>query len=178
MRDKQGFTITELLVYVGVAALIVTSSLSIIWTTIADQNKSKSSTLVNETGDLVLDRIGEFSKEANSIDSNTVFNSTTGKLVLSYLNKSDITIEAYDTTVQLGDNSVSTTKLKVQSGSSFSKDIVPDKVRVKKFLLKDLSNSSSYSFKVILALERLNPPTKSYHAEQTWTTAFTLRAKK
>jgi len=178
MKNNKGLTIIELLVYVGISALIVTASLTIIWTTIGDQNKSESSTLVNETGDLVLDRVGEFSKEADSIDSDTVFDTNKGKLILNYLNKPDITVEAYDTSVQLGGSSVSTTKLKVQSGGSLSKDIVPDEIKVKKFLLKDLSNSSSYSFKLVLTLERLNPLTKSYQAEQSWTTGFTLRAKK
>ncbi|PSO44198.1 MAG: hypothetical protein BRC22_02825, partial [Parcubacteria group bacterium QH_9_35_7] len=83
MKNNRGLTIIELLVYVGISALVVTAILTIIWTTIEDQSKSESSTLVNETGDLVLDRVGEFSKEADSIDSNTVFGANKGKLILN-----------------------------------------------------------------------------------------------
>lgn len=115
ITNKQGFTLTELIVYIAISALVVTASLSMIWNIIQDQNKSKNTTLVNETGDLIMDRVGQYSKEAIKVSSETVFNSSTGKLVLNMNRKPNRVIEAYDTTVTIGGATKNTTKIRSRS---------------------------------------------------------------
>lgn len=69
MRNKRGFTLIELILYVGVAAFVLTAAVSFAALLIRTQTKNRTIAEVNEQGTLVMQTISRAIQTANSINS-------------------------------------------------------------------------------------------------------------
>lgn len=175
---KQGFTLIEIVIYFALVSLVLGSVTTFTWNLIQDQQKQSSLAEVNDNAEFVIDKVGYYTRRANKIHSNTEFGTEKGQLVLTFPSSSKLTIDTYQTQVNLEKTSVTTTKLRYQRSGKSAYDLTSDLMKVKKFKLTDRSNSSSDALQVNLKLSRLNPANSNmYEAVQTFQAAFTTRLR-
>ncbi|NQT50352.1 prepilin-type N-terminal cleavage/methylation domain-containing protein [Candidatus Kuenenbacteria bacterium] len=175
---RKGFTLIEIIIYLGIVTVLLTACLSFAWVIINDQIKQEQLTEVNDAGTFVLDKITYHSKRANAINAQTLYDLNPGKLILNYVSGPQITIDTYEKQITLGDTQTTITKLRLQHGSDPAVDITGDKINVTNFTISDLSNANAYTIQIEFAIETVNPTnSKTYEAQNSWTTSVTLRKR-
>lgn len=71
MVENKGFTLIEILVVVGVLAIIVTMGSSMFFSILKGSTKTKTANLVKQNGDYALEVIARMIRNAKEIDENT-----------------------------------------------------------------------------------------------------------
>lgn len=176
--NQKGFTLIEFIIYIGIVTLVLIASLTFAWTLINDQIKQERLIEVNDNGSFVLEKISYYTKRAASLDAQTIYDINPGKLVLNYSSNPQVIIDTYQKEVTLGEISTTIIKLRIKIGAEPAIDIISDKINVTNFIITDLSNASAVTLKIDLSLEAVNPSkSKTYEAQNSWTTSFTLRKK-
>lgn len=174
--NKKGFTLVELIVYIGIVSIVVVPLTTITWMLIGDQVKQERITEVNDIGTFALQRISQETKEASSINVGTVFDTNPGTLTLEFSDKDNITFDTYEKAIVVGSQNVVIRTLRITEGSNPSVDLTSDLLSVSQFYITDRSTSSATSIQIELGVEAVNPTnTKAYEAQNSWATSITLR---
>lgn len=174
----RGFILLEFLLYIGIATLVLITSVNFAWTLINDQIKQEQLSKVIDNGSFVLDKTSYYSKRADSLDGQTIYGVHPGKLILNYMSNPQTTIDTYQKEIIVGEAPVIITKLRLREGANPAIDITSDEVDVKNFVVTNMSTVSATVFRINLNLEAINPgASKVYEAQNSWTTSFTLRKR-
>ena len=178
MNNKKGFSLVEIMIYFALVSMVLVAATTFTWNLIKEQEKQQSLSEVNENGSFVMDKIGHNIIRASDIGTDTKFDTNLGKLVLTFPNSSELAIDTYEKTINIGEGTATTTKLRyTQDGNSV--DLTSDIVDVERFELIDFSNSNAHSVRIKLKIHRLNPSnSKIYEAEQSWQSSYTIRKRK
>lgn len=177
MKNK-GFSLMEIIIYFALVSIVLVAATTFTWNLIKEQEKQQSLSEVNENGSFVMDKIGTNIRKAEDIHSDTMFETQLGKLVLTFPESSKLTIDTYEKTINIGESTATTTKLRYTQDSN-SVDLTSDVVDVDRFELIDFSNSNAHSIKINLKIHRLNPTnSKIYEAKQTWQSSYTIRKRR
>jgi len=173
---RQGFSLIEYVIYIGIVAIVLTSSLSFAWMMINDQVKLDAEIDVNTTGALVIEKLGYYIERVDNIDSLTLYGVDSGRIVLNYATNPQITIDTYQKQITMGNATLTITKLRFKEGASAAVDLTSDDVDVEDFILTDLSKANSTTVGIELRLEAVNPSkSRAHDSTETWTNSVTLR---
>jgi len=178
-KQSAGLSLIEYVIYIGIVALVLVASITFAWVIINDQTKQTAIYEVNEDGNLVLDKVSNYLQRADNIDSTTIYSTNPGTLVLNFDTNPQITFDTYQKIVTLGDETVTTTKLRMQEGVAAAVDITSDKVDVTNFVIEDITNTplgGTTTVQIYLTLSSVNPSSsKAYDSENSWTITSTPR---
>lgn len=175
---KTGFTLLEIMLYIGITAIMAMVCFSFFFRIIKDKTKQERIAEVEETGQFVLRKMTYYTRRANTVGATTVYNVSPGTLVLTYVANPQVTFDTYQKQITLAGSPIMITKLRIKVGAGAAVDITSDKLNVTNFLLKNLSNAGATTVEINLALEAVNPVNaKMYEAKNSWTTSVTLRKK-
>ncbi|MFH0779396.1 MAG: prepilin-type N-terminal cleavage/methylation domain-containing protein [Parcubacteria group bacterium] len=178
MKTARGFTLIELIVYICITSIVLMSSLSIAFLIINDQIKESVIAEVRGNGDFSMEKISYYAQRASAVNTQTVYNSNPGKLVLDYASNPQITIDAYDKTITLNGQAVTIKKLRLKQGSGQAIDLTSDRVEVINFSLLNLSGTNAVSIEADLSLKSVNPSSSAiYASENSWSVPVTVRTK-
>lgn len=173
----KGLTLIELLIYIGIASMVLVVGLSYAWTIIRDQHKQQLEAEVNYVGNFALDKIIYSTQRSQNFGAN-VYNENPGKIVLNYVTNPQITIDTYTKSIILGDKTVSIRKLRLAKLGTTVNDLSTDRVNVTNFLITNLSAAGTQTIKIDLTVEAINPENlKQYEADHSWSVTATARAK-
>lgn len=173
---RQGFTLIEYVIYIGIVAIVLTSALSFAWMMINDQIKLEKVINLNTGGSLVLQNVAHYVQRADSIDPLTLYGNPKGRLVLNYSTNPQVTFDIYQKQVTLGDSVETINKLRMTEGASPAVDLTSDNVTVNRFIVSDASKTGSTTLDIILDLGDVNPSRAyAYEADNIWTISVTLR---
>ncbi len=175
---QKGFTLIEIIIYLAIITTILIASLNFAWTIINDQTKQENLSEVNNAGRFILDKITYNTKRSNAIEAGSIYDANPGKLILSYIANPQMIIDTYDKQITLGGTDLTITKLRLTRGANLAVDLTGDKINVSNFVITDSSNASAVTINIELTLSAINPSeTKSYEAQNSWTTSITVRKR-
>jgi len=174
---RRGFTLIEFIIYIGLATFFIVASLNFVWMIIGDEIKQERLSEVNDGGVFILKKITYHVQRADEVDTQTVFDTHPGKLVLNTTG-GQITLDTYQKSIALGSAVVAITKLRMIEGLNPAVDLTSDKVDAKNFTVNNFSASGVTTIRINLTLESVNPTGgATYEAENSWTTSATIRKK-
>jgi hypothetical protein len=177
-KKLAGFTLLEFIIYIGLVTFVLAASVVFAHTLIDDQAKQELLIEVNEDGGFVLDKLSYYIQRADSVDAQTVYNTSPGKLVLNFFDGSKVIFDTFQKQITLGDSTVNVTKLRMQRGTDPAVELVSDKITVTNFAITNLSSAGATVLKINLSLAAVNPSnSQTYAAQNSWTTSATLRKK-
>ena len=178
VKRKKGFTLLELVIYIGLSLIVLAALVSFAWVLIQDQTKQDAITEVADQGRFVLDTMTYHAQRAQSIDAATVYATNPGLLRIKFTADPDIVFDTYQKSVSVGGQNFTITKLRMTEIGNPSVDLTSDDIDVTNFQLTNVSGASAASVQVNLTLESLNPSqSSSYESQKSWTTTVTLRAR-
>ena len=173
---QEGFSLVEMVIYIGIIGFIVVATLSFTLILVNDQIKQNVVTEVYEQGNFSFSTIEYRGVRATSIGGATVYGTNPGTLVLNYFSNPTVTIDTYTKQVTRGSQSYQITKLRFQEGANPAEDLTSDQINVTNFLVTNRSQGSGETIEITLGLEFLNPSnSKAYESQQTWNETITLR---
>jgi len=178
LNRKKGFTLVELIIYVGVAAgvmvIIVTISLNVIVSNRSLQVRQE----VYAGSRAFMEQFQQYIRASDNVGGSTVFDSNPGKLVLDYPNLAqDVVFDTYTKTVDVGGKSADITKLRFTYGNEDSVDLTTDRVDLTNFVITDLTRASEADNLLLeFTLEAVNPTGDvNYDADLSFRTAISIR---
>ncbi len=80
---RPGFTLVELLVYLGITSIALVVFMNFMVGIFANARRADASQQMSENGRLIMAKITQASRSASNIDGLSVFNTTLGKVVLA-----------------------------------------------------------------------------------------------
>ena len=119
----KGYTLIEFIIYIGLATVVLLSSLSFGWMILQDEIKQNVIAEVSYNSNFVQNKLLYHAKRANEIDAETTYGINPGVFVLNFPNTDQITIDTYNKDVMLGASEQSITKLRFTEGSDPSLDL-------------------------------------------------------
>jgi len=175
---KNGFTLLEILLYIGISAIMAMVCFSFFFRIIGNKTKQERIAEVEETGQFVLKKMTYYLRRANTVGAATVYNVSPGTLVLNYSVNPQVIFDTYQKQIVLAGSPIMITKMRMQVGAGPAVDITGDKLQVTNFLLKDFSNAEATTVEINLSLASVNPTgISTYAAQNSWTTSVTLRKR-
>lgn len=173
----KGLTLIEILIYIGLVAMVLVVSVSYAWSIIRDQHKQQLEAEVNYVGDFAIEKIIYNTQRAQSFGAN-VYNTHPGKIVLNYASDPQITVDTYTKEITLGDQTITIRKLRLAEVGVETNDLTSDHVNVTNFVITNLSTAGAQTVKVDLTVSAVNPENlKQYEATKGWSVTATVRAK-
>src|SRR3989338_1170713 len=177
-QNKKGFTLVELLIYIGISLTVLTALLSFAWIVIKKQIKQERFEEIYSTGNFIIDKISYYEKRAASIGAATSYSTNPGALAFTFSSNPSLTIDTYEKNIFVAEIPVTITKLRMTEGANPAVDLTSDQVTVSQFVLTDLSSGAAQTTKVALTLETVNPTESPiYGANYSWDTTITKRSK-
>ena len=174
MKNNQGLTLIELIVYIGLTAMILTSVVMIAANLIKDSVKADLLSRVTSESILIQDKITYYVNRASSFDGSTSYSSP-GTIAVVY-NGVVVKFDTYLKTITLNNQSVSIRKLRFQSGSDPAVDLTSDEITVTTFSVADYTNTGVGSIGITLQLNSVNPEnTNLYNNQYVSTFGATIR---
>lgn len=171
--QQLGFTLLEMLLYLGVVTLVTIPSLALISTFVGDQNKEENVTEVSYRGTFIMSLLRRISRSSQSVDVSTIYETDPGKLVFNLFDGTKIIVDTYQKEVIFGGVLTTIRKLRYQEGTQSARDITSDDVDVFSFLLHDFSRSQFNLVEIQLGIQSLPLNTdKFYAAKKIWTTSL------
>lgn len=167
----KGFTLVELIVYLGLVTVILVSVTTFAWNVVNGKMKSQSVQEVGQNGRFSLERITQDVHGARGLN---VAQSTFG------VNPSRLSLQmrggAANPTVF--DLDSATNRLRITQGVQAPQFLTSDEVRVTEFIVENRSVGRSENIEVHLTIERVNPSGSSaFSASESWETAIEVRDK-
>lgn len=175
---KKGFTLLELIIYIGISLIVLTSLLSFAWIVIQDQIKQERLEEIYSTGNFIIDKISYYEKRAANIGGGTIYIQDPGAIAFTYSSNPSITIDSYTKDVLVAGVPLTITKLRFTEGSNPALDLTSDRVNVSHFIITDLSSGATQATKINMTIESLNPSESPiYGASYSWDTTINKRSK-
>lgn len=154
---KKGFTLIEIIVYIGIVAIVLTSALTFTWNAMKDQTKQAVLSEVYYNYDFASSKIIYYAERANNFDVSSIYGTNPGKLVINYSSNPQVTIDTYQKEVLLGDQTITITKLRLNENGVATNDLTSDLIDVTNYTISSLSLPNSDTFQITLGLEYINP---------------------
>ena len=141
---KKGFTLLELIIYIGIASMVIVAAAELVVGTTRAQAKSQELHEIHMNARLVMNQLTVKIKEAEDVFTGlSTFDTNPGILVLDYPGAgTDIIIDTYDKTVTRGSQDVIIKKLRIKEGSADYVDLTNDKVDLTNFVLSDMTREN------------------------------------
>lgn len=157
--NNQGFTLVELIVYVGITSIVLISLISFSWNVSGSSTRIQVNNELTQNGRLVLEQITQKTQAADDIDTgNSTFDDDSGVLVLDYGGVNDVTFDTYNKNVTIGGQSTFITKIRMQVGANPAVDLTSDKIHVSKFYFQNYTQSTeAKNTHFELTMEYANP---------------------
>lgn len=176
MRRRRGFTLFEVLVYIGIVAFVTLPAMGLAWVLVGDHVKHDQVAEVDAIGAFVLHRIARETRNALQIEQGTAFGIQPGSLLLVGSGNTITTFDTETRTILFGAQPVMVHKLRVRVGNGAATDLTSDAVDVTRFVLSDRSSNSRPIIEIELTLAAVNPGNDvRYAAQRRWTTTIALR---
>lgn len=177
---QNGFTLVELIVYIGIA------SLSLMMILITGQNLISSNIRAQAQRELsvnvrpLMNQLTQSVRNAEDVvTASSTFNVHPGAITLDYAGSgTDVIIDTYTKDVTLSNGQIVTIrKLRIKEGALAYQDLTSDAVDVSNFVLRNLTKTSEKkNINIEVMLEQLNPLNDpNYNAAISVETAISLR---
>ncbi len=175
-KKQSGFTLMEVLIYIGLTAVVVIPLLIFAWTLVRDQIKVQRVAEVEYVADQVTDVLGDTIRSAYSIQNGTVYGVDLGTIELLNHDGETVTIDTYPVTVNLVGHDATIRRLRLTTGKNAPIDLTSDRANVLNFIVTDVSKGGSSALQVDLHISSLNPTNDQiYEANTQLRQVFTVR---
>jgi len=175
--SHKGFNLIELVLYIGITAIILTASLSLAWGVIFDQVKTTAKSEIEYNYQFLDNFLRNQIQTAKSVNMTlSVLNANPSRLVLNNPDDSITIIEVENKTINQNGQNFILSGLKVTLPSTAPLSLITTKTDATNFII----HYSALNKQLItdLSLEYLNPSQDPrYEASKTWTNTTTLRAE-
>ncbi|KKQ80270.1 MAG: hypothetical protein UT02_C0012G0021 [Parcubacteria group bacterium GW2011_GWC2_38_7] len=175
--NKKGFTLIELVLYIGITAIILTASLSLAWSVIFNQTKTTALIETNYNYQFLDNFLREQIQSAQSINlTQSVLGTNPSRLVLNNPDSSITIFETEDKTITQNGQDFVLTNIKVTLPNTAPLSLITNKIDFKNFVI----NYSEINRQIIsdISLEYLNSSQDiHYGASKDWTNSTSLRAE-
>ncbi|MDO8425282.1 MAG: prepilin-type N-terminal cleavage/methylation domain-containing protein [bacterium] len=173
---RSGFTLLEVVVYLGIVVLVTVPATTIAWVFIHDAVAQERVAEVDAVGAFALTALQRHLRSAQVLDTVTVYDVHPGTLAFTRGDGMRIVLDTAQRDVPFGGQTVTVRKLRVQEGSGPALDLTSDAVDVTQFIVRNRTTAGMTSIEVTLGLAAVNPGDDTrYGAQRTWTTAATFR---
>lgn len=152
MKDQRlttGYTLVEILFYIGLLALIMIVAVNTIIVTSHSFASVRSLRAVNTSGEAAMERLAREIKLADSIDTASVFDVNPGILKLNG-------VDAISGSAQTITFTVSGNKVQVQEGAGAAEDITGANVSVSNLVFRKLVGTTSPAVRVEMTVGGYN----------------------
>lgn len=177
---QNGFTLVELIVYIGIA------SLSLMMILITGQNLISSNIRAQAQRELSVNMrplMNQFTQSVRNaediVTASSTFNAHPGAITLDYAGSgTDVIIDTYTKDVTLSNGQIVTIrKLRIKEGALAYQDLTSDQVDVSNFVLRNLTKTTEKkNINIEVNLEQLNPLNDpNYNTTISVETAISLR---
>lgn len=178
-KKLAGFTLIELILYIGIAAMVIVIVVGIGRNVILTNTDTQASREVYMSARLAESKLQEKIRAAEGVViGSSIFGANPGKLVLDYAGSgTDVIFDTYGKIVDVGGLSVAIIKLRMKDGAADYVDLTNDKVSVSNFMLSDLTRASEReNVGIELDLEKVNPgDSEELEASISLDTAISVR---
>ena len=139
--QKKGFTLIELVIYIGIASLVIVTATELAVSATRAQTKSQELHEIHMNARLVMNQVALNIKEAEDVFIGlSTFETNPGVIVLDYPGSgTDVIIDTYEKDITIGGQIVTIRKLRIKEGSSDYIDLTNDKIEVINFFLTDMT---------------------------------------
>jgi type II secretory pathway pseudopilin PulG len=139
-RTKQkGFTLVELVLYLGLAVMVLTISVNLMATVSRGQVNAQVRQDLYANSRMVINQITQKIRESEYVlADDCTFGTNPGVLVLDYPGTTDIIFDTYTKNLDKGGAQVEITKLRIKEGTGDYVDITTDDIDVTDFSLEIL----------------------------------------
>ncbi len=173
---KIGITLIELLIYIGLSAIILSALVYVTFNLLGDNVRADVMARLNDETSLVKERITYYVNRADSLDAGSIYAINPSTLIVNdggILNR----FEIYTKTVTINGNAIDIKKLRFKSGSGDYVDLTSDTVTVDRFIVTDMSNSSIGSVRVDWQVRSRNAAGGKYY-NSLYANTFSATIKK
>lgn len=183
MINKQtsqfGFTLVELVIYIGLSAIVLLSLLSVSWTVIHGNTKQDVTAETSDQALTALESITYYATRASTLGAGSVFGSNFGTLALEYGGDDpNITIDTFEQTIATGAGDVVIRTLRITEAGVGTWQLTGETANVESFIIENVSAADQTSVRVTLELSFLNPDNDvTYESDQTWTATAVLQER-
>ena len=175
---KTGFTLLELIIYIGISTIVIMATFSFFFMLVGDKIKQERITHVDNMGQFILKKISYHTKRAAAIDLTTAYHASPGKLVLNYIANPQIIFDTYQKQIMIGGAPVTITKLRMKTGLNPADDLTSDEVTVVNYAIENVSNGGSIAAQINLTLQSVNSGNiKPYEVNYQWSETIALRTR-
>lgn len=159
-NNNKGFTLIELIIYVGIAAAVLVLIVNFSWNVIGSGVKVNVSSELTQNGRLAMEKLTQEIHAAEDIvTGSSTFASHPGVLTLDLAGSgTDVIFDTYEKSVTVGGSAVTIRKLRFKDGSADYVDITSDKIDLTNFVLTNLTrNNEAANINIEMTLEYVNP---------------------
>ncbi len=179
-RRRQGFTLFEIIVYLGISTVLLFSILQIGQNFIRANIKSQLERSISENGRLAFHQLSLKIRGADDVTTaGSTFNVHPGVVTLDYPGTgTDVIFNTYLKTLTLANGTTYTIrKLQMKDGTANYQDLTNDEVDVTNFVVRNLTQSSEpNNLEIELTVNAINPGNAAdYNLTASWETAISLR---
>ena len=174
-KQKNGFTLVELIVYVAISSIVFITAINVGWDLILAQTNTIGKRDIYMNARLIMNQLQTNIREA---DDFTIIDSDFDTLNLDYPGTTkDIVIDTYTTLVTIGGEEITIRRLRFKEGILDAVNLTTDKTNITDFSLTELTRGSeNKNIDLSLTLEKVNPGNNpNFDADITLNTSLSLR---
>lgn len=166
-RSRLGFTLVELVAYLGLVVVILVAVTGFAWNIVSGKVKAEGVQTVEQNGRFAIERLTQLIHAGQSINvAGSTFGATPGRVNLV------MRVVAVNPTVI----DVAAGRLRLAQGASAPVFLTSDDVQVTDFTVLNRSSGRSQNVEVRLSIEHVNPSGQADGlATESWETAVELR---
>lgn len=147
--SKRGYTLVEMLFYIGIFAIISVFIVNALITTSRAFANARATRALNTSAEAAMERMTREIRLADSIDATSVFNATPGTLKLA-------SIDAITGNPQTMTFSLASGKVELQKSSGALQDLTSSSVSVSSLIFRQIVGSSSPAVKIEMTINGTN----------------------
>jgi len=173
MINKKGFTLMEVLVYIMLLVVVLTSVTKINASILNSKTRVEISTELTYNSRLIYEKLKQSIHKASGLDASSSLGVDPSTLVLNMPSGgSDITFDTYNKNISINGKSQTIQKLRMTVGSGSSIYITSDKVTLDSFEITDMTQGSeAENIKIQYQLSHVNPD-----SDDLWDKSVTIRS--
>lgn len=176
--NKKGFTLIELVLYIGISSIILLALVNVAWSILHIHTKQGVQIVTSDDGFSGINLISYYAKRAKTINLATTYGNTYDILSLDYGGDDpNIVFDVYNQDIVLG-SATTTIKTLRLTKDGISTDITGNEVTVDLFKIYNYSSLNSTAIYIEIAFSHVNPEQDQiYEAKDYWTTTINFREK-
>lgn len=181
LQPRRGFTLVEILLTVGIAAVVLVAGFDLLWQVLGAKTKSLAVREVQQNARIALRRLEFEARSADDLKTGpgvSDFGVHPGKLTFDLPGDgTDVVLDTVVKTVAVGSTSVNIRKLRLTHGLETPVELTSDRVDVTNVVFTNLTHDATpETVNVDLTLEAVNPSgDANRRASFSLTTTITLR---